>query len=140
MWNIVILNDINSGPSIYASLGYDTSVQLIFQSGWVTVGIVGNLVGAACMDWVGRKPLLVLGLGGCCVCLIVEAAMVATFADEGTNSAGLQTGVALLYLFLFLYSIGVDVSTACPVLNHSTDLTVLRWQGLSSTARSFPII
>ena len=36
--------------------------------------------------------------------------MVATYADEGTNKAGLRMGVAAAYIFLLVYSIGVDVA------------------------------
>lgn len=82
----------------------------------MTVGIVGNLVGAAMMDWVGRKPLMLLGAIGCCVCLILEAAMVSTYASAGTNKAGLQMGAAATYMFLFIYSTGIDVRTDYPYL------------------------
>jgi hypothetical protein len=36
--------------------------------------------------------------------------MIASFADEGTNMAGLRMGVAATYLFLLLYCIGIDVA------------------------------
>ena len=101
----------NYGPTIYASLGYDTEYQLIFQCGWISVGIIFNLVGALIMDWTGRKPLLLIGVGGCCISLILEAAMVATYAETNSgNQAGLQMGVAAAYLFLAVYSVGVDVA------------------------------
>lgn len=48
------------------------------------------------MDKVGRKPLMLFGVGGCCACLIVEAAIVATYAEEATNKAALAAGVAML--------------------------------------------
>ncbi|KAK5096994.1 hypothetical protein LTR70_002203 [Exophiala xenobiotica] len=106
---VLVLN--NYGPTIYASLGYDTEYQLIFQCGWISVGIIFNLVGALIMDWTGRKPLLLIGVGGCCICLILEAAMVATYAETNSgNQAGLQMGVAAAYLFLAVYSVGVDVA------------------------------
>lgn len=105
---MLVLN--NYGPTIYAALGYDTEYQLIFQCGWITVGIVFNFVGALVMDWTGRRPLLMLGVGGCCVSLILEAAMVASFAEEATNKAGLRMGVAAAYLFLMFYSCGIDVA------------------------------
>jgi MFS family permease len=98
------------GPTIYAALGYDTLYQLIFQCGWISVGIIGNLIGALIMDWTGRKPLLILGVSGCCVALILEAAMVSSFAEAATNKAGLRMGVAAAYLFLLVYSIGIDVA------------------------------
>lgn len=111
---VLVLN--NYGPTIYAALGFDTEKQLIFQCGWITVGILGNVIGALIMDITGRRPLLMLGLGGCCVSLILEAAMVASFAAAGTNLAGLRMGVAAAYLFLLLYSVGIDV---CGVVFYS---------------------
>jgi hypothetical protein len=51
--------------------------------------------------------LLLIGVGGCCACLIVEAAMVAQYAAAGTNKAGLGVGVAAFYVFLAFYSVGV---------------------------------
>ena len=36
--------------------------------------------------------------------------MVANFAEEATNKAGLRMGVAAAYLFLMVYSIGIDVA------------------------------
>jgi MFS family permease len=105
---VLVLN--NYGPTIYAALGFDTLYQLIFQCGWITVGIIGNIIGALIMDFTGRKPLLVMGVAGCCISLILEAAMVASFAEEATNKAGLRMGVAAAYLFLLVYSIGIDVA------------------------------
>lgn len=108
---VLVLN--NYGPTIYASLGFDTEYQLIFQCGWITVGIIFNLVGALIMDYTGRRPLMMIGVGGCCIALILEAAMVASFANkppEATNKAGLRMGVAAAYLFLAAYSVGVDVA------------------------------
>jgi len=45
------------------------------------------------MDKVGRKPLMLAGVAGCCVCLILEAAIVATYAEAATNKAALAAGV-----------------------------------------------
>lgn len=106
---VLVLN--NYGPTIYAALGYDTEYQLIFQCGWISVGIIFNAVGALIMDWTGRRPLLMIGVGGCCVALILEAAMVATYAETNSgNEAGLRMGVAAAYIFLAFYSVGVDVA------------------------------
>lgn len=62
------------------------------------------------MDKVGRKPLMLFGVAGCGVCLIIEAAIVATYAEAATNKAALAAGVAMFYLFLAVYSMGVDVA------------------------------
>jgi MFS family permease len=105
---VLVIN--NYGPQLYKSLGYDTRDQLALQCGWITVGIIFNFVGACIMDRVGRRPLMLFGVSACCVCLIIEAAMVANFAAEGTNKAGLGVGVAAFYCFLAVYSVGVDVA------------------------------
>lgn len=83
------------------------------------------------MDIVGRKVLLFIGLAGCCISLIIEAAIVATYATpipENPNTAALKMGVAALYafssplipdtktltsvrfLFVLFYSVGIDVA------------------------------
>ena len=105
---VLVLN--NYGPTIYASLGFKTEDQLRFQCGWITVGIVFNFVGALVMDRFGRKPLLFIGVSGCCLALILEAAMVASFGGAGTNKGGLRMGVAATYIFLAFYSVGCDVA------------------------------
>lgn len=74
----------------------------------ILVAVVFNLVGALMMDRVGRRPLMIGGLAGCCVCLIVFTAIVAKYATTGTNKAATGAGVGMLYLFLAMYSIGLD--------------------------------
>ena len=105
---VLVIN--NYGPTLYKALGYGTKDQLALQCGWITVGIIFNFVGAALMDRIGRRPLMLFGISGCCVALIIEAAMVATYAEAGTNKAGLGVGVAALYIFLAIYGVGIDVA------------------------------
>ena len=105
--SVLVLN--NYGPTIYKALGYGTRDQLILQSGWITVGVVFTLFGASILDRVGRKPLAMTAFAGTCTWLIVEAAMVAKFAESGTNVAGLRMAVAATYLFLAFYAVGIDV-------------------------------
>lgn len=53
------------------------------------------------MDKMGRKPLMLIGFIGCFACLIVEAAVVASFASPVPavpNEAALKAGVAALYV------------------------------------------
>lgn len=100
--------NICPGPKIYSELGYSTVKQLIFQCGWNTVGLLGTIIAAAIMDIFGRKPLVVAGMAGCCVCLVIEAAMVAAYAGEGTNKAGLEMGVAATYIFILFQTFSFD--------------------------------
>lgn len=62
------------------------------------------------IDRFGRRILLLIGLGGCIVCLCVESAIVAQYAEAGTNKIGLGFGVAALYTFLFFYAVGLDAA------------------------------
>lgn len=58
---------------------------------------------------IGRRPLLLFGIGGCCICLCLEAAAVAQFVGHENRIAVGQLGVAALYLFNVCYNVGVDV-------------------------------
>ena len=68
------------------------------------------------MDKIGRKPLMLVAIFGCCLCLIIEAAMVAVFTKTGTNKVGLSFGVVALYLLVALNGLGVD---SCGVVWYS---------------------
>jgi hypothetical protein len=59
---------------------------------------------------------MLFGVAGCCVMLCIEAAMVASYAEAGTNKAGLGVAVAAFYVFLIIYSFGIDV---CGVVFYS---------------------
>jgi MFS family permease len=76
------------------------------------VSIFGNIAGALVVDRVGRKPLLLFAFTGCICCLSIEAAMLALYADAGTNKAGLGVAIAAIYLFMVFYTPGVDCNIA----------------------------
>ena len=93
---------------MYSSLGYGPHDQLAFLCGWFTVGFGCSLIGAFLVDRVGRRCLLLVGLGGCVVSMAIEAAMVKLYAGS-TNVAGLRAGVAALFMFVASYSVSVDI-------------------------------
>lgn len=47
------------------------------------------------------------GIMGCMVCLIVEAALVATYVG-GTNKAALSAAVAMFFVYVIFYEICLD--------------------------------
>jgi len=100
----------NYGPTLYKTLGFGTEDYLRFQCGFITVGVIFNGIGACLLDLFRRRPLMLFSICGCCIFLIIETAIVASFADAGTNKSGLAMGVATLYLFMAVYSLGVDVA------------------------------
>ncbi|KAL4889099.1 general substrate transporter [Aspergillus ambiguus] len=94
---ILVIN--NYGPTLYAALGYGTADQLKLQC-------------AAIMDRLGRRPLMIFGVSACCVCLIIEAAIISIYASPipaNPNTSALAMGVAAFYIFLAVYSVGIDV-------------------------------
>ncbi|KIW80716.1 hypothetical protein Z517_07332 [Fonsecaea pedrosoi CBS 271.37] len=99
----------NYGPSLYGALGYGPFDQVRFQCGYITTAIIFSIIGSLLVDGLGRRLILISGLAGCACMISLEAAMVACFAQEGTNKAGLAVGVAALYLFESCYCFSVDV-------------------------------
>lgn len=54
----IFTRSIDYGPSLYASLGFDTVQQLLIQCGWITVCPFGNWINAIVVDRVGRTRML----------------------------------------------------------------------------------
>lgn len=94
---------VNYGPIIYATLGFDTDKQLIYQGGWIMVGFGGGLLSLLLVDLVSRPKLIAGGILGSLVMLAVEAALVATYATSPEslahpNNSALQAAVAAFYI------------------------------------------
>ncbi len=83
-------------------------VPLIIGAAYVTVATIANFGGALVLDRIGRKPLFMIGLAGCLVCVSLESAMIAQFAGT-TNKAGLSMGVFFSFCFISFYGSCIDV-------------------------------
>ena len=73
----------------------------MLSAAYVTCAAIGNYVCSLMIDRVGRVRLLCIGLTGCLVCLIFEAAIDAEYTGT-TNEAGLRAGVFFLFLYISL--------------------------------------
>lgn len=104
-----ILVIINYGPTFYAALGFDVRQTLFLTAGWVSVCIPFGLIGAFLSDIIGRRPIMLIGIGGCCICLIIEAAAVRYFETNLTRKDFGALGVTALFCFNAVYQLGVDV-------------------------------
>ncbi|KAF3054078.1 hypothetical protein E8E11_011298 [Didymella keratinophila] len=104
---ILVIN--NYGPTFYAALGFDVRQTLFLTAGWVSVSIPFCPIGAFLSDIIGRRPIMLIGIGGCCVCLIVEAAAIRYFERDPTRKDLGALGVAALFCFNAVYQLGVDV-------------------------------
>jgi sugar porter (SP) family MFS transporter len=100
----------NYGPSLYASIGYGPSDRLLLSCGWITEGLLANVLNAVLLDRVGRKWLMTVGFAGCAVALLGEIIMLALF-EGTTSSAGNSAAVFFLYLHLAFYGSCIDAST-----------------------------
>jgi hypothetical protein len=68
--------------------------------------------GAGCIvffvvDRLPRPALIAGGIAGCMVMLILEAALVASFAGS-SNTAGLKAAVAMIYIYVVFYECALD--------------------------------
>lgn len=99
----------------------------MLSAGWISVACVGNFINALFLDRLGRIRSLrkwpddavprcssygyrivliwhcisVIGISGCVVFVIIEAAIVKNFGSS-TNQAALAAGVAMLFGFIVL--------------------------------------
>jgi hypothetical protein len=89
----------NYGVLIYGSLGLTGKMPLLLNACWVSYTIIGNTFCAFIVDRVGRKPLLLIGVSGCLMCLICEAALTAVYLG-GTNHAGLNACVFFIWFYV----------------------------------------
>ncbi|KAK4948022.1 hypothetical protein LTR10_013076 [Elasticomyces elasticus] len=94
---------------LVAGLGFDNAESLFLAAGWITLACVGNFANAYYLDKLGRIRSLMIGITGCIVCVIIEAAIVANYGGTDNKSA-LSAGVAMLFLFICFYAGFVDTT------------------------------
>ncbi|KAH6972089.1 general substrate transporter [Ilyonectria sp. MPI-CAGE-AT-0026] len=103
---IVIYSNI---IGLVTGLGFSTSDSLLLSAGWITWGCVGNFANAWFLDRLGRVRSLLIGISGCIVFVIIEAAIVANYGSS-TNKSALAAGVAMLFGFITFYGGFVDTT------------------------------
>jgi MFS family permease len=66
------------------------------------------LTGAAFVDRLGRRPLMLFSMTGCCVVWICVTAATGTYAQSNqTNAAAAKATVAFIFIFGAVYSFGL---------------------------------
>ncbi|KAL2846464.1 general substrate transporter [Aspergillus pseudoustus] len=105
---VLVIN--NYGQTFYQTLGFGPDARQILQGNRDLIALLGNMLGTWIIDRVGRRRVLLVAFIGCFVCVLLEAIMVALYADSD-NANGKNMGVALLYIFLMFYASGIDVGT-----------------------------
>lgn len=65
-------------------------------------------IGGVLSDIIGRRPVFLVGLTGCCCCLIVEACSVKYFTEHPERTGLGKLGVAAFYCFNGFYNPSMD--------------------------------
>lgn len=101
----------NYGPTIYASLGYDTNKQLLFQIGWCGIALITGGMSFFLIDRFPRNKLLAFGVCGCACCMAVVCGLVGKFTTpeelKNPNKPALNTVIAFIYLLNCFYQLGL---------------------------------
>jgi len=98
---------LDYGPTVYRNLGFGIVKQLLYPAAWLTMSIGTNAMAMLFIDRFPRNKYMGFGLLGCCVTLIIEAALVAEFVPS-TNNSALQAAVAMLFIFQVFYGACLD--------------------------------
>lgn len=105
----------NYAVLIFTNLGLSGSTPLLLLSIWVSISLFGNTFTALFIDKWGRRPFMLVGIGGILVSLICECALQAIYVDSTTalttpNKPGQRAAVFFIYLFIVFWSSCMDAS------------------------------
>ena len=100
----------NYQVSLYQRLGVQGGIPILLIAFWNVVGMWGNTTSAFfIMDKYGRKGFYMLGIAGCGISLIFEAALTKYYVETGSsNRVGLGFGVFFIFLYVVFYSSCMD--------------------------------
>ena len=92
-------------PKIFAQIGIDTGMSLLFQAVNAIVAFLGTSVCILTIDSVGRRPLEIYGCLFLCATFIVNSAIIKVFPTSSGNSSAHWAFVVLTWLFNFVFFI-----------------------------------
>jgi hypothetical protein len=102
---VLVIN--NYGPTLYKNLGFSPVKQLLYPAAWLTLTLGINAMAIPIVDWFPRNKYIAVGILGCMLTLIIEAALVANFVPSNNNSA-LLAAVAMFFVFQIPYGFCLD--------------------------------
>ncbi len=96
-------------PAVLTTAGYTDSItQANINLGYACFQFVFALTGAAFVDRLGRRPLMLFSMAGCCVVWIGMTTATGLFANSGnTNSSAAKATVAMIFIFGAVFSVGL---------------------------------
>ncbi|WVW83553.1 hypothetical protein I302_105574 [Kwoniella bestiolae CBS 10118] len=128
--NVLYGLQINSLNSL-GLIGWKASLII---SCYVTWAAVLNFVGAALLDRVGRRTMMLIGLVGTTVADAIHTPLAITYGG-GTNKAGAGAAVAFLFLFITFFAPCIDVTSY--VYGAEIFPTYMRARGLAVTIATY---
>ena len=95
-------------PAVLATAGYTDSItQANINLGYSCFQFAFALFGAAFVDRVGRRPMMLFSMGGTCIVWVGMTAATSIFAADDTNGAAAKATVACIFIFGAVYSVGL---------------------------------
>jgi sugar porter (SP) family MFS transporter len=96
-------------PAVLTTAGYTEGItQANINLGYACFQFAFALFGAAWVDRIGRRPLMLFSMTGCCVVWVAMTIATSQFAASGeTNDAAAKATVACIFLFGAVFSVGL---------------------------------
>ena len=96
-------------PAVLTTIGITNSItQANVNLGYACFQFVFALTGAAFVERIGRRPLMLFSMTGCAIIWIFIAATGGVVANsDNTNTAAGRAGLAFIFLFGAVYSVGL---------------------------------
>ena len=96
-------------PAVLTTAGYTDSItQANINLGYACFQFVFALFGAAWVDRLGRRPLMLCSMAGCCVVWVGMTAATGIYAhDNSANPSAAKATVAMIFIFGAVFSVGL---------------------------------
>jgi len=96
-------------PAVLDTAGYKEEVtKANINLGYACFQFVFALTGAAFVDRIGRRPLMLFSMIGSCVVWIGVTTATALYSESGeTNQSAAKASIAMIFIFGAVYSIGI---------------------------------
>lgn len=96
-------------PAVLDTAGYkDDVTKANINLGYACFQFCFALAGAAFVDKVGRRPMMLFSMGACCIVWVGQTAASAVFNQSGqTNDSAAKASLAMIFLFGAVYSVGI---------------------------------
>jgi len=96
-------------PGVLDTAGYkDQVVQTNIILGYACFQFAFALFGAAFVDRIGRRPLMLFSMIGCCIVWIGMTTATALFSESGeTDKHAAKASIAMIFIFGAVYSVGL---------------------------------